>query len=200
VLPWLTYEKKVWMLNFEVLRQGFAKEKIEKHWRGKMQVEPEVEELKTSDTSSTLVHLFISQEDAKVQTRSKIFLSHKGEDKKMVRRFLRALEVIGYEVWLDENNLRAGDHLERGIRRGFEESSAAIFFITENFKDERYLKAEIDYAIEQKRLWEDEFRIITLAFRKGSARVEIPPMLKNYVWKNPSTELDALIEIVKALR
>ncbi|MFM8834151.1 MAG: toll/interleukin-1 receptor domain-containing protein, partial [Cytophagales bacterium] len=56
-------------------------------------------------------------------------------------------EAIGYEVWLDEKNLQAGDALERGIFNGFKESCAAVFFITDNFKDEKYLKAEIDYAM-----------------------------------------------------
>ena len=121
------------------------------------------------------------------------------EDKKMVRRFQRALEAIGHEVWLDEKDLKAGDLLERGILQGFEESCAAVFFITDKFKDERYLKAEIDYAIAQQRARDEGFRIITLAFRRGRQRVEIPPLLKNYVWKTPLSELDALTEILKAL-
>jgi hypothetical protein len=127
----------------------------------------------------------------------KIFLSHKGKDKKMVRRFQRALDAIGYDVWLDEKNLKAGDHLERGILKGFKESCAAVFFITENFKDEKYLKSEINYAIAQNREKENYFKIITLAFK--SEKVEIPELLKGYVWKNPATELDALTEIIKAL-
>lgn len=129
----------------------------------------------------------------------KIFLSHKGKDKKLVRRFQRALEAIGYDVWLDEKNLKAGDHLERGILQGFKESCAAVFFITENFKDENYLKTEIDYAIAQKRAKENHFRIITLAFKAGKEKVEIPELLQPFVWKNPANELDALTEIIKAL-
>lgn len=129
----------------------------------------------------------------------KIFLSHKGKDKKMVRRFQRALDAIGYDVWLDEKNLKAGDHLERGILKGFKESCAAVFFITENFKDEKYLKSEIDYAIAQTKEKENYFRIITLAFKSGKDKVEVPELLKSYVWKSPATELDALTEIIKAL-
>ncbi len=74
-----------------------------------------------------------------------------------------------------------------------------MFFITENFKDEKYLKSEIDYAIAQAREKENYFRIITLAFKSGKEKVEIPELLRNFVWKNPATELDALTETIKAL-
>lgn len=200
-LPWLSFEKRVWRVNLNRLQQDFDHYHLDKRWKGNISTEAEVDEVKGigPGTSNTQVSFAITMEELIAQTRSKIFLSHKGEDKKMVRRFLRALEAVGYEVWLDEKDLKAGDHLERGIRQGFEESGAAIFFITENFKDERYLKAEIDYAIAQKREREEDFRIITLAFKKGSQRIDIPVMLKNYVWKSPATELDALIEILKAL-
>ncbi|MFM7859367.1 MAG: toll/interleukin-1 receptor domain-containing protein, partial [Flammeovirgaceae bacterium] len=138
-------------------------------------------------------------EEIQLAQGRKIFLSHKSEDKKMVRRFQRALEAIGYEVWLDEKNLQAGDPLERSIFNGFKESCAAVFFITDNFKDEKYLKAEIDYAIVQTREKENYFKIITLAFKSGAGNVAIPELLRSFVWKKPATELDALIEIMKAL-
>lgn len=201
IIPWLRYEKRTWWLDMDQWRKTFPDYKIDPHWHGTMRIEPEVEETQKGsliNTSNTLVLISVAEADLRLIQHSKIFLSHKGEDKKMVRRFQRVLETLGFEVWLDEKNLKAGDHLERGILEGFEESCAAVFFITEKFKDERYLKAEIDHAIAQKRS-RDDFRIITLAFKKGRESIEIPKLLKSYVWKSPATELDALIEILKAL-
>jgi len=196
-IPWLLYEKRKWLLDVERLRAAFPQEALDRRWRGRLRLEVELDE-GHNGTGTPLTFMHGSCTLAEVQGR-RIFLSHKGEDKQMVRRFQRALEAIGYEVWLDEKDLKAGDLLERGILQGFEESCAAVFFITEKFKDERYLKAEIDYAIAQQRARDDGFRIITLAFRRGRQRVEIPPLLKNYVWKSPMSELDALTEILKAL-
>jgi hypothetical protein len=196
-LPWLLYEKRRWQLDVERLRAAFPHEALDQRWRGRPRLEVELDDGRNGmDTPLTVVHFSCALAD--IQSR-RIFLSHKGEDKKMVRRFQRALEAIGHEVWLDEKDLKAGDLLERGILQGFEESCAAVFFITDKFKDERYLKSEIDYAIAQQRARDEGFRIITLAFRRGRQRVEIPPLLKNYVWKSPLSELDALTEILKAL-
>lgn len=198
LLPWLKRENKKWILDLDVVKKTFHQVK-EKGLGGNVPVDPEFEEAKNMFGSSTVVSFAITKNEILMFQSRKIFLSHKGKDKKLVRRFQRALDAIGYDVWLDEKNLKAGDHLERGILQGFKESCAAVFFITENFKDENYLKTEIDYAIAQKRAKENHFRIITLAFKSGKNKVEIPELLQSYVWKNPANELDALTEIIKAL-
>jgi hypothetical protein len=200
-IDWLRHEKKNWWLDVDRLKISFPNLKLHSKWRGTIPCEPEVEDGSGGTVAPVITQVVFSVlvDEVPLMQSRKIFLSHKGEDKKLVRRFQRALEAIGFEVWLDEKNLKAGDLLERGILKGFEESCAAVFFITENFKDERYLKAEINHAIAQVRAREEYFKIITLAFKKGRARVEIPPLLKSYVWKSPATELDAFVEIVKAL-
>jgi hypothetical protein len=197
-LPWLKRENKKWILDLDVVKKTFHQVK-EEGLRGTVPVDPEFEEAKNMLGSNTVVSFAVTKNEILMVQSRKIFLSHKGEDKKLVRRFQRALEAIGYEVWLDEKNLKAGDHLERGILQGFRESCAAVFFITDKFKDEKYLKAEIDYAIAQVREKENHFRIITLAFRRGKEKIEVPELLKSFVWKSPASELDALTEIIKAL-
>lgn len=201
LLPWLKRENKKWMIDFDILKNALPQLKNEKKLIGKVPAEAEVETVndgKFANMKTIVSFVFTQQEIAMLQSR-KIFLSHKSKDKKLVRRFQRALEAVGYDVWLDEKNLKAGDHLERGILKGFKESCAAVFFITENFKDEKYLKTEIDYAMAQTREKEDYFRIITLAFQSGPEKIEIPELLKGFVWKSPRTELDAFTEIIKAL-
>lgn len=81
----------------------------------------------------------------------RLFLSHKGADKALIREYKKTLEELGFGPWLDEDAMTAGVELERGILRGFEESCAAIFFVTPSYKDENYLATEIDYAIAEKR-------------------------------------------------
>lgn len=127
---------------------------------------------------------------------TRIFLSHKSVDKPVVYRFHHALEACGFRPWLDEPEMPAGTNLERGVFQGFQESCAAVFFITESFKDEKYLAAEVDYAVQQKRLKDKKFAIITLRF-EGSAQV--PGLLTPYIYKDVHNDLDAFRELVRAL-
>lgn len=130
----------------------------------------------------------------------KIFLSHKSTNKEKVRNFKSTLELLGFSPWLDEEEMSAGANLERSLIKGMSDSCAAIFFITPDYKDEKYLATEIDYAIARKRKDGDNFSIITLVFQNEQGQKGIvPALLQPYVWKEPSNDLIALNEILKAL-
>lgn len=126
----------------------------------------------------------------------RIFLSHKSVDKPLVYRYYNALKTLGFDPWLDEPAMAAGANLEREVFRGFEESCAAVFFITENFKDERYLAAEVDYAVMQKRKKNRKFAIITLRYNDAAP---VPGLLTPYIYKNVSNDLDGFDELIRAL-
>ena len=129
----------------------------------------------------------------------KIFLSHKGTDKALARRYHSILRELGFDPWLDEDAMSAGTELERGILLGFRESCAAVFFVTPNFADENFLATEVDYAIAEKRSKLEKFSIITLVFEHSEKRGVVPDLLRRYVWKEPSDELTGLREILRAL-
>ena len=126
----------------------------------------------------------------------KIFLSHKWADKPLVREFKQTLHLLGFDPWLDEDSLHAGEELERGSLNGFKDSCAAVFFITPNFKDENFLASEVNYAIAEKRAKRDRFAIITIVFGKGGI---VPELLRTYVWKAPTNNLEAIREVLQAL-
>jgi len=128
--------------------------------------------------------------------QTRIFLSHKSVDKPIVMRYYNALKELGFEPWLDQPDMPAGTNLERGILDGFEKSCAAIFFVTENFKDENYLATEVDYAIVQKRKKGKKFSIITLRYHASSA---IPGLLNTYIYKDVQNDLDGLTEVLRSL-
>src|SRR5581483_176419 len=127
---------------------------------------------------------------------TRIFLSHKSVDKPIVFRYYSALKLLGFEPWLDEPDMPAGTNLERAILQGFEESCAAVFFITQNFKDEKYLAAEVDYAVMQKRSKGKKFAIITLCYLDDAP---VPKLLKPYIFKRVSNDLDGFAELIRAL-
>ena len=129
----------------------------------------------------------------------KIFLSHKGVNKAMVRQFHSVLKLLSLDPWLDEDAMPAGTELERGILKGFEESCAAVFFITPDFKDENFLATEINYALAEKRKKRANFAIIPIVFEVGGAKGVVPALLRQYVWKDAAGDMDALQQIIKAL-
>lgn len=126
----------------------------------------------------------------------KIFLSHKTVDKPLVYRYYNALKEVGFTPWLDEPIMAAGANLERELFRGFEESCAAVFFITENFKDEKYLAAEVEYAVMQKRKKGKKFAIITLRYSNAAP---VPNLLTPYIYKDVESDLQGFYELVRAL-
>jgi len=129
-------------------------------------------------------------------TETRIFLSHKSFDKPVVMKYYNALKVLGFEPWLDEPDMPAGTNLERGIFDGFEKSCAAVFFITENFKDEKYLASEVDYAILQKRKKGNKFAIITLRYPNA---IPVPNLLTPYIFKDVENDLNGFYQLVRAL-
>ena len=126
----------------------------------------------------------------------RLFLSHKSVDKPLVYRYYNSLKQVGFDPWLDEPNMSAGANLERELLRGFEESCAAIFFVTENFTDENYLATEVDYAIREKRKKGNKFAIVTLRYDKN---VSVPALLDRYIYRDVENDLEGFRELVRAL-
>jgi hypothetical protein len=133
------------------------------------------------------------------QVPARIFLSHKSVDKEVVRDYKQTLELIGLRPWLDDDDMTAGAQLHREIQKGMKESCSAVFFITPDFKDEKHLGNEINYAIAEKTQRGDAFSIITLVFEVGGKTGRVPELLEPYVWKTPKTPLQGLREIIRAL-
>ena len=129
----------------------------------------------------------------------KIFLSHKGVDKEMVRRFEKLLRALGFDPWLDDDAMPAGSQPDRAIQQGFKDSCAAVFFVTPQFEDKRWLATEIEYARVEKREKGDRFSIITLCLSKDGQQGKVPDLLTNYIYKSPAHELEAMVEIIRAL-
>ena len=130
----------------------------------------------------------------------KIFLSHKGANKLIVRDTSKILKTLGFQPWLDEEAMLAGANLEREILEGMRRSCAAVFFVTSDFVDDNFLATEIEYAIQQKRAKKERFAIITMILpgkdgKKGTA----PDLLRSYVWKEPENDIQMIDEIIKAL-
>lgn len=167
-------------------------------FEGVISLSPEVGHHNDHEATQTTVRFVITYEQLIDSRPRRVFLSYKSADREVVKDFKDTLVALGYAPWMDEDQLVAGDKLHRGLLKAFNESIAAIFFITENFRDEKYLAAEIDYATNEATERED-FRIITLILGEKQSEIQVPSLLKQYVYKTPTSMLQALREVLKAL-
>lgn len=204
VHPWVAHLNDRWFVDLDLLAQQIGDD-WPVNWRGRIELAPSRVlhgKMNYYGVNADVTQLTFSSALPVVETSmsSKIFLSHKGSDKHLVRPYFSTLKLLGFDPWLDEDALTAGAELERGLLRGFADSCAAVFFVTPAFKDESYLAAEIDYAIAQKCDRPERFQIITLVYPDDSgARGVVPDLLKRYVWKEPSDHLDGLQAVIRAL-
>jgi hypothetical protein len=203
-VDWLYCKDAIWYANLDKLKEEVKTFQDLEWFKGTICLEPEVEiiQQKVFNKLEDRTHLkFIaSKEEIILSYPKRIFLSHKGVDKPFVREYKSILEILGFSPWLDEEAMVAGVELERGLLQGFKDSCAAIFFITPSFKDVDYLSSEINYAIAEKREKRERFSIITLVFSDSdNAKGVVPELLKQFVWKEPKTDLEALHEILRAL-
>jgi hypothetical protein len=193
-VEWLWLEGRTWYLNLAGVRQRFDIFKNQTWMEGIVRFE---QKLSATEQDQERREFLVFREGFLLDKNQRIFLCHKGANKPLVRRFFKVLKTLGFEPWLDEEDMPAGKELHRAILEGFERSCAAVFFLTPQFKDENYLRGEINYAIDEKRKKGDRFAIVSLAF--GSPNIVVPGLLKPYVYKTVKKQLDGLREIIRAL-
>ncbi|PEI68998.1 hypothetical protein CN646_15950 [Bacillus wiedmannii] len=195
---WLIIEENYYYLNLTLLKESYSEFNDTSWLKGIIKVAPLVDfDIKTGFPT---ISFHILKEDIIVNFPQKIFLSHKGIDKPVVREYHNLLKELGFEPWLDEDAMAAGEALHRALLKGMQDSCAAVFFVTPNYIDDGYLEQEIDYAITEKMKKREKFSIITLALPNlEGKRGEIPEMLKRYVWKTPDSHLEGFREIIRAL-
>ena len=209
-IDWLFKQGQEWVFDVSKFRNWLVADSVADNseylskieWmEGAIPVTPETEyNVSKQGKVTTYVRFNIFKEEYAVMSKVKVFLSHKGADKPMVERFFDTLKLLGFDPWLDKDAMPGGTELHRGIRQGFADSCAVVFFITPNFKDEKYLRQEINYAVEEKTEKGDRFSVLTLVFKDTDGNTgEVPDLLKSYVWLHPGGELEALREIIRAL-
>jgi hypothetical protein len=203
-IEWLLLTGDRWFLQLDLLRQEISILNDLDYLQGRIELIPEVEhydeQVFDRVQKRTWVRFVASRDDIERAKPMKIFLSHKGTDKPLVREFRDTLRLLGFDPWLDEDQLVAGTNVDRGILQGFKDSCAAVFFITPAFRDEQYLAGEIELALREKREKGERFAIITLLFEdEAGQKGAVPELLKRYIWKQPHSHLEALREILRGL-
>ena len=80
--------------------------------------------------------------------RYEVFISHASEDTDKVARPLKQmLEARGLRVWFDEEELRLGDSLRRGIVAGLSRSRYGLVILSPDFLRKDWTNLELDSLV-----------------------------------------------------
>ena len=203
-INWIKPTKHEWIVDTELAKKELPNLEVYPWFKGTLYITPELD-IEESDSfgeveEESIYRLFILKEDVLMNSNNKIFLSHKGKNKPLIREFNTTLKLLRYDTWMDEEAMNAGASLDRSLLDGMKKSCAAVFFVTPDYLDDGYLETEIDYAIQEKREKGDDFQIITLSLCDNDGnKGNVPDILRRYVWKEPENDLEALREIIKSI-
>lgn len=73
------------------------------------------------------------------------FLSHKSKDKPLMRTFRNGLKFLGYQTWLDEENMPLGG-LEGGLKVAVEKYDCFVAWLNQEYFESDYCKGELLHA------------------------------------------------------
>jgi TIR domain len=105
-----------------------------------------------------------------------IFLSHASQDKVLAESIAFSLRSRGYTVFLDRDNLPAGESFDQQIERAVKDSEIFIFLISpDSVAEGRYSLTELTFA---RRKWASpNGRVLPIMARKTPLK-QVPPYLK----------------------
>jgi hypothetical protein len=75
-----------------------------------------------------------------------VFISYKHEDKTFVETLIRQLQTAGFTVWIDNEQLRAGENWRQAINDAVRDAFALIVIITPDSKTSEYVTYEWAFA------------------------------------------------------
>jgi len=96
---------------------------------------------------------FLRKEASKISRRIRVFLSYSRNEQPLAQRLARDLRLQGFEVWLDLEQLKAGEvwatqiqeAIDRTLQRG-----ALVFLLSEQSARSEYAMSEVKYALGRK--------------------------------------------------
>lgn len=121
-----------------------------------------------------------------------IFLSHCREDKTEVAFPLyRALEALGFNVWIDRNEIVPGDEIYENITAAVRSATCVIAVIAKPYLERNWTQQELRLALEaeQNKINDTAHRIFPIYHSVTQAQVnEVFPFLQNRAYEKLETE------------
>jgi hypothetical protein len=113
----------------------------------------------------------------------KVFISHTAVDKRFVRRLKARVEAAGYDVWLDEHDLLAGDPLAEQIGEALKRAKVVLVVVSTASVASRWLRYELNIATQ--RMIRGDCRVIPVVIDSS----ELPPEVRGLLYADCRTSL-----------
>ena len=91
-----------------------------------------------------------------------VFISHSTKDDPTVAAISRALRSLEIETWTDSRRFSGGDKLEKEVEDAIDRAHHFIAVLSLNAVNSKWVKREIDYALNVEKGREDGFKVISV--------------------------------------
>ena len=81
---------------------------------------------------------------------ARVFLSHAGPDKLVVRRIAAALRAAGHDTWVDEDDILVGESIPAAVERGLHDADFVILCMSRVAAERGWIEAERDATLMQQ--------------------------------------------------
>ena len=128
--------------------------------------------------------------------RVRVFISYSRKDEDFAQELLVGLQIAGFEPYLDQHDIAAGEDWEQRLGRLIEAADTVVFVISPDAVDSERCAWEVDRTIELKK------RLLPIVFRRVDDAL-VPPRLQqlNYVFfDRPFSFAPSLQALATALR
>ena len=88
----------------------------------------------------------------KFKPQFRFFLSHKTKDKPFMRTFKNGLSFLGYDTWLDADDLLMGASIQGALKTSIENCDCLIAWLNEEYLKSDYCTAELVHARKQGKI------------------------------------------------
>jgi TIR domain len=126
----------------------------------------------------------------------KVFISYSRKDEDFAQDLLAGLELVGFEPYLDKQDIAAGEDWEERLGRLIEAADTVVFVISPDAVASERCAWEVERTVALKK------RLLPIVFRRVD-EAQVPPLLKqlNYIFfDRPLAFVPKLKTLAEALR
>jgi len=124
--------------------------------------------------------------DIVTKIKPRVFISYANQDKEKALNLAETLKANGFEIWIDEYNLRLGDSISEKILEGIKHSSYFLLIITEEFLNSNWVEKELNLMIGSIKEFPNR-KIIPLLYDKD---IELPVQLRDILYLDYSSDVE----------
>ena len=125
----------------------------------------------------------------------KVFISHTAADKPFVRRLAARLKKAGFDYWLDEHDLIAGDSLPESIGKALQAAKVILIVVSKASVASKWLRYELNVATD--RMIKGECRVIPIVIDETPLPAVVRGLLYADCRKGLASGMPAILTALK---